>query len=273
MPAAGAKQQRSEPVDLTAMADRQIMPGAVLSDFEQICVAIPASGAVVAVRDRAGLYCTVSFGNAPAVSSRLPTDSLFTRQCVETAEVVLCEDTQGDPTISSLATRWNFRSSVAVPIQIRGSVVALIEVFSSQPRGIRPAAIAGLKAVAQSFAALLLFDASDYGQPLVGGSLDRPTILPSPIVDEQQNSVAEQALTLIAPEEPAIIAEEEFVTIVNPGPAPEKINRDEVRRTAVAPSKLLSDRPMPTRVWLIAAALLFLLSLLFLFLFRSANAI
>jgi hypothetical protein len=47
-------------------SDLQITPGAVLSDFEQMCVAMSVSGAVIAVRDLAGLRCIVSFGNALA---------------------------------------------------------------------------------------------------------------------------------------------------------------------------------------------------------------
>jgi hypothetical protein len=260
------------------MAELQITPGAVMSDFEQICVAIPASGAVIAVRDLAGLLCTVSFGNALPVGSRLPADSSFAQECIETREVVLCEDTENDPKTSSLATRWNFRSVVALPVQVQGAVVALIEVFCSQPRGIYPAAVAGLKGVAKSFAALMIFDASNGGQPLVGGSLARPTILPTPNAKQELITLAEPESTRIAEEptpvtqqQPIQIAEEELITIVNPGMAPERANREEIPRMAAPPSQLLSDRPMPTRVWVIAGALLLLLSLLLLFLFRNAN--
>jgi hypothetical protein len=271
MSGAGTKQQRSESVKPATLGDLQITPGALMSDFEQICVALPASGALIALRDLAGLLCTVSFGNALAVGSRLPVDSSFTRQCIETGEVVLSEDTDNGPTIhSSVATRGDFRSAVAVPIQVDGTVVALIELFSSQPFGIHPAAIAGLKDVAKSFAALMIFDASNGGQHLVGGSLDGPTILPTPIAKQGPSSTAEEESTQIAPEEPTI-AEEGLITIIDPAVAPAPVNREEIRRTAAPTSPLLSDRPMPARVWVIAAALLLLLALLLLFLFHGAN--
>ena len=81
MPGAGTKQQTSEPaLSISTAGELQITPGAAMSDFGQICVAMPASGAIIAVRELAGLRCTVSFGNAPAVSSRLPMDSALTRQ-------------------------------------------------------------------------------------------------------------------------------------------------------------------------------------------------
>jgi GAF domain-containing protein len=235
-----------------------------MSDFEQICVAVPVSGAVIAVRDLAGLLCTVSFGNALAVGSRLPTDSSFTKQCIETGEVVLCDDTESDPRIHlSVAARGNFRSAVAVPIQVQGAVVALIEVFSSQPFGIYPTTIAGLKGVAKSFAALMIFDASNGGQSIVGGSLNRPTILPNPIAKEEPTSVDQ--------EEPAPVAEEQTIPIADSRTAVEHENQEEIRPTVATASQLLSDRPTPIRVWIIAGVFLFFLSLLLLFLFRSTS--
>ena len=249
MPGVGTKQQRSEPVNpIDTVREERITPGRVLSDFEQICVAMPASGAIIAVRDLAGMLCTVSFGNALAVGSRLPTDSAFTRQCVETGEVVLCEDTESDPRIHpSVATRWNFRSAVGIPIQARGEVVAVIEVFCSRPSSIDPIAIAALKAVANSFAAMMIFDADNGGQPIVGGSLEQPVVLPSLTADEE--------LTLVADPGPEVVEDQ---------------SGREPSRTAATSAQLLSDKPTPTRVWVIAAALLFVLSLVLLFLFSGA---
>jgi hypothetical protein len=249
MPGAGTKQQTSEPVNpIDTFGEQQITPGRVLSDFEQICVAIPASGAVIAVRDLAGLLCTVSFASALAVGSRLPTDSAFTRQCIETGEVVLCEDAESDPRIHpSVATRWNFRSAVGIPIQARGEVVAVIEVFCSRASSIDPITIGALRAVANSFAAMMIFDADNGGQPIVGGSLEQPVVLPSLTPDEE--------LTLVADPDPEVVEDQ---------------SSRELSRTAATPAQLLSDKPTPTRVWVIAAALLLGLSLVLLFLFRGA---
>jgi len=247
MPGAGTKQQTSEPVNPN-FAEQQITPGKVLSDFEQICVAMPASGAVIAVRDLAGMLCTVSFGSAPAVGSRLPTDSAFTRQCVETGEVVRCESAESDPRIHpSVTTRWNFRSAVGIPIQARGEVVAVMEVFCSRASSIDPLTIAALRAVGNSFAAVMIFDADNGGQPIVGGSLEQPFVLPGQTADEE--------LTLVADPDPEVVEDQ---------------SSREPSRTAATPSQLLSDKPTPTRVWVIAAALLLGLSLVLLFLFRAA---
>jgi len=247
MPGAGTKQQISESVNhIHTVGEEKITPGKVLSDFEQICVAIPASGAVIAIRDLAGMLCTVSFASALAVGSRLPTDSAFTRQCIETGEVVLCKDAEGDPRIHPLvAAIWNFRSAVAIPIKAREEVVAVIEVFCSRPSSIDLTAIAALKAVADSFAAIMIFDADNGGQPIVGGSLEQPVVLPS----------------LTADEEPALVADPHTEVVVD------QVSRETFR---TVPTQLLSDKPTPTRVWVITAVLLFVLSLLLLFLLRAA---
>jgi GAF domain len=249
MPGAGTKQQTFEPALSNPTAgERQITPGAVLSDFEQICVATPVSGAIIVVRELAGLQCTVSFGDAPAVGSRLPSDFPLTRQCIEAGEVVVCDDAESDPRIHpSVAKGLSFRSAVAVPIQAQGSVLGLIEVFCSQPSAIDLTAIAGLVDVAKSFAALLIFDAGNGGQSIIGGSLERPIVLPG-LIDNRE-------LTSVANPDAEVIEESED---------------REICRTVATTSQLPSDKPTPIRVWLIAAALLLGLSLLFLFLLKGA---
>jgi len=247
---AGTKQQTSESVrPIATVGELQITPGAVMSDFEQICVAMPAIGAVIAVRDLAGMLCTVSFRNALAVGSRLPTDSAFTRECMETGEIVLCEDTDSDARIHPwVAKQWGIHSAVAVPIQVQGRVVALIEVFCAEPSAIYPIAIARLRGIARSFAALMIFDAGNGGRPIVGGSLERPVVLPSPILDEEPTSVANSGSEVV-----------------------EEEKSREMWGAVIPASHLPSDKPTPTRVWVIAAALFLGLSLLWLFLSRSAH--
>jgi WD40 repeat protein len=150
--------------------DQQISADAVMSTFEQICLAMSASGAVVAMRDIRGIRCVVSFGNAPSVGTRLQPDSAFTTECIETGEVVLCEDTQNDPRIQpDIAESLNLRSAVAVPIRAQGSVIGLIEVFCSQPSCIYPTAVTALKRVAKSFAATMIESSS--GESIAGGSV------------------------------------------------------------------------------------------------------
>jgi GAF domain len=251
MPGTGTKQQQiPEPTTpIPTAEDLQITPAAVLSEFEQMCVAIPVSGAIIAVRDMAGIRCTVSFGNALAVGSRLPIDYALTRQCIETGEVALSEGAESEPrAYRSVPTGLSFRSAVAAPIQVQGNVVGLIEVFCSRPSAFSPTAMAGLKRVAKLFAALLIFDAANGGQPVIGGSLERPIVLPRLVANQEPTTIASSGAEII-----------------------EKPKKREVRRRVTTTSQLPSDKPTPTRVWLIAAALLLALSILFLLLFGDAS--
>jgi hypothetical protein len=123
---------------------------------EQICLAMSASGAVVAVCDSEGARCLTSTGDAPAVGSRLQPDSEFTRQCLETGAVILCQDAENDPRIRpSVAKSLHLRSAVAVPIHAQGSVVGVIEVFSYKPSAIHATDVAILKQFADLFAPII----------------------------------------------------------------------------------------------------------------------
>jgi WD40 repeat protein len=138
---------------------------------EQIRSAMSASGAVIAVRDPEGACCLASAGEAPAVGSRLQPDSAFTRECFETGKVVLCEDTENDARIRpSIAKSLRLRSAVAVPIQAQGSVVGVIEVFSSRPSDIYPPDVEVLKEFANLVAPFIAPGAVPSAQPLLDGS-------------------------------------------------------------------------------------------------------
>jgi hypothetical protein len=118
--------------------DQQIS-ALLATTVDQIRSAMSASGAIIAVRDSEGACCLASAGEAPAVGSRLQPDSAFTRECFETGEAVLCEDAENDSRIlPSVAQSLRLRSAVAVPIHMQGSVVGVIEVFSSRPSDISP---------------------------------------------------------------------------------------------------------------------------------------
>lgn len=250
-------------------------PGAVLSDFEQICVGLPVSGALIAVRELTGLRCTVSFGNAPTVGSRLAGDAAFTMRCVEIAEVVLCNDAATDLRIGPLvATRLGFRSAAAVPIETQGSVVGVIEVFCPSPNAITETVVEDLQRVAKSFASLMIFDAANGGAPIVGGSLEEPIELPR-LIDEQDAVLAVLPITdrIEAPQ--SVIGSEPIASVIR-----EAVEESKTKLVAHQPvttgkvaglSPLPSDRRTPGRVWFIAGALLFALSLLLLFLYLSSS--
>jgi hypothetical protein len=140
MPETRLKGEADRPGDDSNNDRDQQISALLATTVEQIRSAMSASGAVIAVRDPEGACCLASTGEAPPVSSRLQPDSAFTRECLETGEVVLCEDTENDSRIlPSVAKSLHFRSAVAVPIQMQGCVIGVIEVFSSRPSEISPA--------------------------------------------------------------------------------------------------------------------------------------
>ena len=152
---------------------------------DQIRSAMSASGAVIAVRDSEGACCLASTGEAPSVGSRLQPDSAFTRECFETGEVVLCEDAENDSRILlSVAQSLRLRSAVAVPIYMEGSVVGVIEVFSSRPSGISPPDVEVLQECANLVAPIIAPRAIPRVQPIREASPPPPQAPPLSSAEE-----------------------------------------------------------------------------------------
>jgi hypothetical protein len=189
---------------------------------EQIRSAMSASGVVIAVRDPEGACCLASTGEAPPVGSRLQPDSAFTRECLETGEVVLCEDTENDSRIlPSVAKGLHFRSAVAVPIQMQGSVIGVIEVFSSRPSEISPPDVDVLEECANLVAPVIGPRAIRSAQDIQEAP---PRSFPAPPTPSAEERV-ENSLSVGAnwfPKEPGLSEEqpeESLRTAVEPGPA------------------------------------------------------
>jgi hypothetical protein len=147
------------------------MGASFMRPVEEICSAMSANGALVALRDKEGLRCVASVGDAPTVGSRLQTHSTFTIGCLESGEVTICEDTEKDSRIHpTVAKSLNLRSAVAVPIHTKGTVVGVIEVFSSRPSHIYAADVAVLKQFGDFFAHMIVS-----GPPTVAQIIERGT--------------------------------------------------------------------------------------------------
>jgi hypothetical protein len=280
MPEARLKREIGEPESTTtSTGDRQPSAASLMKTFEQICSAMSASGAVVAVRDPEGIRCLASTGDAPAVGSRLQPDSTFTRECIETGEVVLCDDTENDSRIQpSVAKSLHLRSAVAVPIQAQGSVIGVIEVFSSRPSAIYPAGIAALQRIANLFAPIIVSGLMPDTPPVVGGS----TVTEVQVQAEASSSAGDrpghqEVVTPSFPERPVdsprTTTEQESVSVADTDSEVSRVIEllETLGRSAAAPSSLrrLAEKMTPARPWLVAAAFLLLLVLLFLVLIES----
>jgi WD domain, G-beta repeat/GAF domain/PEGA domain len=115
-----------------------------------------ADGAAIAVCDQWGVICRASVGEAPEVGSRLRPDSALTRECFETGQVVVCEDTEQDyRVLRSTANDLRLRSAVAVPLENQGSVLGVMVILSSHPSAFSTTHIVGLQRIAQLLAGSL----------------------------------------------------------------------------------------------------------------------
>jgi hypothetical protein len=278
MPEARLKREITESESTTTSAgDQQASIASLMRTFEQICSAMSASGAVVAVRDPEGIRCVASTGDAPAVGSRLRSDSTFTRECIETGEVVLCDDTENDSRIQpSVAQSLHLRSAVAVPIQAQGSVVGVIEVFSSRPSAIYPTGVAALQRIANSFAPIIVsgWMPDDTPHFLAAATV---TELPEAPTSAAEQSGHQGVVTPGSPERPVDAPPPTTVQEFAPVPDTEgEVSRVIELLERLGPSgaargslRRLAEKITPGRPWLVAAAFLLLLVLLFLVLIES----
>jgi WD40 repeat protein len=121
--------------------------------IERVRSLTEADGAIIAVRDSWGVVCRASAGEAPAVGSRLQAEPSLTRKCLESGQVVVCEDTEQRS--KPAATTLRLHSVVVVPVHGRGSVLGVVEVLSARAAAFRPEHIADLQRVAQLLASVL----------------------------------------------------------------------------------------------------------------------
>jgi len=95
-----------------------------------------ASGAALVLSDGTVMSCRASSGElAPPVGTRLNTATGFTATCVQTAEIIRCDDSGTDPRVDgSSCIELGIRSILAVPVFDLQKVVGVLEVLSDEPK-------------------------------------------------------------------------------------------------------------------------------------------
>ena len=93
-----------------------------------------ASGAALVLSDGKDMSCRACSGElAPPVGTRLNPDTGFTATCVQTGEVVRCDDTATDPgSMVRVALQLGIRSILAVPVFDGPKVAGVLEVLSGR---------------------------------------------------------------------------------------------------------------------------------------------
>jgi WD40 repeat protein len=127
----------------------------ILPAIEQIRSTMGASGIVLAIGDGGGLHSLASAGDVPAAGSNLQLDSEFTRECLETGRVVLCQDAYENSRIPLTGNARILRSAVAVPIHFRGSLLGIIQLFSVFPSAFNGTHVATLREIGGLLAPVL----------------------------------------------------------------------------------------------------------------------
>jgi putative methionine-R-sulfoxide reductase with GAF domain len=96
-----------------------------------------ASGAAIALagKDAATMICRACAGpGAPPVGAALQVGSGFSGECVLTAKLLRCDDTETDERVDRQSCRaLGIRSILAAPVRSGEKVVGLLEVFSARP--------------------------------------------------------------------------------------------------------------------------------------------
>lgn len=168
-------------------------PALLKQVLERVSSITLAQGAAIAVSDQWGVVCRASVGEAPEVGSRLRPDSALTRECFETSQVVVCEDTENDYRVHrSTANSLRLRSAVVVPLQNQGSVLGVIEILSSRPFAFNTTHIVGLQRIAQLLASIL-------APSSIGAEIKTDVLVGAPVQPKELAEIAVAPPPTVAP--------------------------------------------------------------------------
>lgn len=102
---------------------------------EQACLATGATGAAAILEREGEMVCRATSGlTAPELGSHPDRESGLTAECLRTGEVQLCDDALNDARADAEASRnIGVRSVIILPLIQDGSVIGVLEAFSSRP--------------------------------------------------------------------------------------------------------------------------------------------
>ena len=110
-----------------------------------------ADGIAIALAEGNAIICRASAGNiAPDHGMSVDPNSGFSGTCLVSGQIVRCDDTETDPRVDPFACRrLGARAMVAVPLSVKGTVVGLVEAFSSEPYGFNDSDVRSLSLLAE----------------------------------------------------------------------------------------------------------------------------
>src|SRR6201987_222112 len=94
-----------------------------------------ADGIAIAIAEGDEIICSASVGSMPPDRGvRLDAKAGFSGACFRPGRIIRCDDSERDPRVNLEACRrLGTRSMVAVPLKGQGSVLGLVEAFSTEP--------------------------------------------------------------------------------------------------------------------------------------------
>ena len=176
----------------------------------QACLSTGATGAAIALLRDGEMICRASDGaTAPALGSRLDSDSGLSGECIRTGHIQRSDDVLDDPRVDREASQQLGVRSVMVMPLVRGEkLLGLFELFSAQPQAFGERDERTIEALA----ARIFSSLERAAQPLSG-----PASMPIPAQGEPVESNVERPV----PQSTAISEDQEIaprITVQAEGP-------------------------------------------------------
>jgi putative methionine-R-sulfoxide reductase with GAF domain len=112
-----------------------------------------ASGAAIALASGTEMVCRASSGDAPPVGACFHAGAGFSGECVRTATLQRCDDSEVDPLVDrESCRRLGIRSLIATPVIANGTVIGLLEVLSPTAHNFQDGVSATLRRLAEIIA-------------------------------------------------------------------------------------------------------------------------
>ncbi|HKN36792.1 MAG TPA: GAF domain-containing protein [Terriglobales bacterium] len=127
-----------------------------------------ASGAAIALEQGSEMVCRASSGEAPPLGARLQVGSGVSGECVRTAKVQRCDDSETHPLVDRESCRaLGIRSMIAAPVVCSERVIGLLEVFSPNAGAFEETDAIGLRRLADVIAKAASSVVIDAGQVVI----------------------------------------------------------------------------------------------------------
>jgi len=117
---------------------------------ERVVELTHSNGGAIALGEGADMVCRAASGLAPDIGVSIGNSSALTSECIRTAKIVRCHDTETDSRVDrEICRELNLRSSLILPILFEAKVKGVLEVFSPLPRAFSDKHLALLQQLAE----------------------------------------------------------------------------------------------------------------------------